>query len=94
MAFPLRRIAQPASGGAGDCVVQVLNSAPLMPLRRLDRLPATSGWRLLLDGDAPAYAVVRVYRAALDGEDFRAMDEWSVIENMNTTTGHYFRGVE
>ena len=94
VAFPLRRIAEPASGGAGGCVVQVLNSAQLMPLRRLDRLPATSGWRLLLDGDAPVEAVVRVYRAALDGEDFRRMDEWSAIERLNTTTGHYFRGVE
>ncbi|MDO4866507.1 MAG: U32 family peptidase [Clostridia bacterium] len=94
VAFPLRRIAEPASGGAGGCVVQVLNSAPLMPLRRLDRLPATSGWRLLLDGDAPACAVVRVYRAALDGKDFRTMDEWRAIERVNTTTGHYFRGVE
>ena len=72
----------------------MLNSAQLMPLRRLDRLPATSGWRLLLDGDAPVEAVVRVYRAALDGEDFRRMDEWSAIERLNTTTGHYFRGVE
>ena len=89
VAFPLRRVAQP-----GGCVVQVLNSAPLMPLRKLDRLPKASGWRLLLAEDEPVEAIVRVYRAALDGEDFKALDEWKIIETMNTTTGHYFRGVE
>ena len=88
-AFPLRRIAQP-----GGCVVQVLNSAELMPLRKRDRLPETSGWRLLLDADEPVEAVVKVYRAALDGKDFRALPEWASIEGMQTTTGHYFRGVE
>ncbi len=87
-AFPLRRIAQP-----GGCVVQVLNSAVLMPLRRLDRLPKASGWRLLLAGDEPVEAIVRVYRAALDGGDFRALPEWSEIDGMETTTGHFFRGV-
>ena len=90
VAFPLRRIAEPDCG----CVVQVLNSAPLMPLRKLDRLPQTGGWRLLLDPGEPTGAIVRVYRAALDGEDFRTMAEWKTIEAMNTTTGHYFRGVE
>ena len=90
VAFPLLRIAEPGCG----CVVQVLNSAPIMPLRRLDRLPASSGWRLLLQPDEPTEAIVRVYRAALDGGDFKALAEWEILENMNTTTGHYFRGVE
>ena len=88
-AFPLRRIAMP-----GGCVIQVLNSVPLMPLKRLGRLPKTSGWRLLLRPDEPAEAIVKVYRAALDGADFKAMPEWRIIESMNTTTGHFFRGVE
>ena len=88
-AFPLKRIAQ-----AGGCVVQVLNSVPLMPLRRLDRLPKTAAWRLLLAPDEPTEAIVKVYRAALDGEDFRALPEWAEIERMETTTGHWFRGVE
>ena len=48
-AFPLQRLAMP-----GGCVIQVLNSVPLMPLKRLDRLPGTSGWRLLLRADEPA----------------------------------------
>jgi len=78
----------------GGCVIQVLNSVPLMPLKHVDRLPRTSAWRLLLGEEDPAEAVVRVYRAALDGADFRALPEWNIIEGLNTTTGHFFRGVE
>ena len=88
-AFPLRRIAMP-----GGCVIQVLNSVPLMPLKRLEKMPKTSGWRLLLDQGDPVEAVVKVYRAALDGRDFKALPEWALLEDMNATTGHYFRGVE
>ncbi len=88
-AFPLARLAQP-----GGCVIEILNSAPLMPLRRLGRLPRTSAWRLLLSPGEPADAIVKVYRAALDGADFRALPEWAAIDAMDTTTGHYFRGVE
>ena len=87
--FPLQRLAMP-----GGCVVQVLNSVPLMPLKRLDRLPGASGWRLLLRPDEPVEAVVEVYRAAIDGRDFRGLPAWRQIESMDTTTGHYFRGVE
>ena len=89
VAFPLRRIAQP-----GGCVVQVLNSAPLMPLRRLERLPGIHRWRLLLGEGEPAADIVRIYRAALDGRDFRALPEWERLQACDTTTGHYFRGVE
>ena len=88
-AFPLRRLAMP-----GGCVIQVLNSVPLMPLKKLERLPKAEGWRLLLSGGEPAADIARVYRAALDGEDFRALPQWQTIETMNTTAGHYFRGVE
>ena len=87
--FPLNRLAMP-----GGCVIQVLNSATLMPLKRLNRLPDVRAWRLLLRGDEPVEDVVRVYRAALDGRDFKSMPEWAGIDEMNTTTGHYFRGVE
>ena len=89
VACPLRRIAQP-----GGCVVQVLNSAPLMPLRRLERLPGIHRWRLLLGEGEPAADIVRIYRAALDGRDFRALPEWERLQACDTTTGHYFRGVE
>ena len=88
-AFPLKRLAMP-----GGCVIQVLNSVPLMPLRHLSRLPKASAWRLLLNGGEPTAAIVRVYRAALDGRDFRALPEWAILDGMDTTTGHYFRGVE
>ena len=88
-AFPLNRLAMP-----GGCVIQVLNSVPLMPLKRLDKLPKADGWRLLLRRDEPVEAVVKVYRAALDGRDFKSRPEWEIIETMNTTTGHYFRGVD
>ena len=44
--------------------------------------------------DEPVEAVAKVYRAALDGRDFRALPDWQTIESMNTTTGHFFRGVE
>ena len=88
-AFPLRRVAQP-----GGCVIQLLNSVPLMPLRHLERLPRAAAWRLLLDDGDDAPAVAKVYRAALNGEDFRALPEWSALEAMETTAGHYFRGVE
>ena len=87
--FPLKRLAMP-----GGCVVQVLNCVPLMPLKRLDRLPKASGWRLLLRPEEPVEAVVRVYRAALHGADFKALPEWAILESMNTTAGHFFRGVE
>ena len=89
VAFPLRRLAQP-----GGCVVQLLNSAPIMPLRRLERLPASAGWRLLLDAGEPVEVIVDLYRAALDGADFRSMPQWRTVEDMDTTTGHFFRGVE
>lgn len=86
-AFPLRRIAT-----EDGCVIQLLNSARLMTLRR--SLPACEAWILLLDAEDPIEAVVRLHAAALRGEDFRADAAWSAIENMNTTTGHYFRGAE
>ena len=88
-AFPLNRLAMP-----GGCVVQVLNSVPLMPLKHLERLPRAAGWRLLLRPDEPVEAITTVYRAALDGKAIRTLPEWQAIEAMDTTTGHYFRGVE
>ena len=60
----------------------------------MERLPRAAAWRLLLDDGDDAPAVVKVYRAALDGEDFKALPEWSALETMETTAGHYFRGVD
>ena len=88
-AFPLRRVAMP-----GGCVVQLLNSVPLMPLKKPEKLPKAGGWRLLLSKGEPTADIVKVYRAALHGEDFRALPQWQTLETMSTTAGHYFRGVE
>jgi len=89
ISFPLRRIATEEG-----CIIQTLNAPYLMPLRKIDRIPASAGWRLLIDEGEPVEAVVKVYRAAINGEDIRALPEWKIIEKLETTTGHYFRGVE
>ncbi len=85
--FPLRRLAY-----ASGCVVQVLNSVPLMLLRHLDRLPEAHVWRILVEKD-DAGAAAMVFRAALDGRDFQILPEWEKLDHMKSTTGHYFRGV-
>ena len=87
--FPLRRIASDEG-----CVVQLLNSATLMLLRKRASLPAASAWRMLLGEDDPVETAIRLHRIARDGGDPRADADWRKLDSMNTTTGHYFRGVE
>lgn len=87
--FPLNRIATEEG-----CVIQVLNSAELMLLRKMRKLPEAENWRMLLREDEPIASVTRAYRAALDNQHIWSMKEWHEIEKMNTTTGHYFRGVQ
>lgn len=87
-AFALRRIAY----GSG-CVLQILNSVPMLLLRHLNRLPSCHAWRLLVD-ENDAADVTELYRAALDGKDFRALPQWAALDGVKSTTGHYFRGVE
>ena len=86
--FALRRMAYDSG-----CVIQLLNSVPLMLLRRIDRLPRASAWRMLVTREDAA-AAAKLHRAALDGDDFRALREWKAFDEMKSTTGHYFRGVE
>lgn len=86
--FPLRRIAY-----ASGCVVQVLNSVPLMLLRHISKLPAAHAWRILIEEDDAA-AAARLYRAALDGRDYTMCPEWEKMDKVKSTTGHYNRGVE
>ena len=86
--FELRRMAYDTG-----CVIQLLNSVPLMLLRRMDRLPDASAWRMLVT-KADAVQAARLHRAALDGKEFRSMPEWAAFDAMKSTTGHYFRGVE
>lgn len=89
--FPLRRQKTP-----GGCIVKVMNSVPLCVLKRGGKLPAAKGWRVILTDESmgQAEAIVRLHKMALDGKNVREAREWEVIENMQTTTGHYFRGVE
>ncbi len=89
--FPLQRMKTDKG-----CIVRVLNSVPLMLLRHIGRLPQASAWRLILTGESRdiAESIVRLHRAALDGQDIRQRSEWALVESMETTTGHYFRGVE
>ena len=89
--FPLRRQKTP-----GGCIVKVMNSVPLCVLKRGGKLPGAKGWRVILTDESMglAEAIVRLHRMALDGENVREARQWEMIENMQTTTGHYFRGVE
>ncbi|MBQ2956161.1 MAG: U32 family peptidase [Clostridia bacterium] len=89
--FPLRRQKTP-----GGCIVKVMNSVPLCLLKRGGKLPNAKGWRVILTDESigQAEAIVRIHRMALDGENVRECREWELIEEMQTTTGHYFRGVE
>ena len=89
--FPLRRQKTP-----GGCIVKVMNSVPLCVLKRGGRLPDSKGWRVILTDESmgQAEAIVRLYKMALNGENVREAHEWEAIEDMQTTTGHYFRGVE
>ncbi len=89
--FPLRRQKTP-----GGCVVRVMNSVPLCVIRRAEKLPRACGWRVILTDEPEEWAecVVRLHRMALDGGPVRESQEWQRLEEMRTTTGHYFRGVE
>ena len=86
--FPLRRIAYESG-----CILQLLNSVPLMLLRKADKLPKAGVWRILLD-DAASLDVISLYRAALRREDFTRLPAWEKYQHLQSTTGHYFRGVE
>lgn len=87
--FPLRRMATNEG-----CIIKVMNSVPLMLLKRIRKLPKCDGWRLLIDDPAELEGALRLYQLAARGEDFRTDGFWAEFERMNTTTGHYFRGAE
>jgi len=87
--FPLKRLATDEG-----CIVKVMNSVPLMLLKRIRKLPECDGWRMLIDDPAQLEGALTLYRLAANGEDFRTDGFWTEFERMNTTTGHYFRGAE
>ena len=87
--FPLRRLATP-----DGCVIRLLNSVPLMTLRKIRRLPRAESWRVLADGAGDTEAAIRLYLLAARGGDVRQSPDWPALSEMPSTTGHYFRGVE
>lgn len=88
--FPMRRL----KTGSG-CIVELDNCVPLFLLRGAGRIPGAARWRVrLTDEGALSEGVVRLHRAALGGEDFKALPDWAEMDALKTTTGHYFRGVE
>ncbi len=89
--FPLRRQKTPEG-----CVVKVMNSVPLLLLKRSTKLPDAKGWRVILTDESvqTAETIVRLHRMALNGQDVKDSPLWCGIENLPTTTGHYFRGAE
>ena len=87
--FPLRRLATP-----DGCIIRLLNSVPLMTLRKIRRLPRAESWRVLADGAGDTEAAIRLYLLAARGEDVRQSPDWPALSEMPSTTGHYFRGVE
>ena len=88
--FPLSRLKTPSG-----CIVELDNCVALFLLRNAGRIPDAARWRVRLTAEVVApETIVRLHRAALDGADFKAQPGWDALDEMSTTTGHYFRGVE
>ncbi len=87
--FTLRRVATDEG-----CIVRILNSVPLMLLRRADRLPKADAWRIRTEDAGEAEALLRLYALAARGADFKSDPAWTKYESLPATTGHFFRGVE
>lgn len=75
------------------CVIELCNSAKLMLLRKWSSLPPCDSIQILLESDDPVEAIIALHREAIRGSDPRDSARFAQIETMNTTTGHYFRGV-
>lgn len=84
VSFPLKRFAQD-----GGCVIDVVNSVPMMLLKHVSKLPSSDGWRLILTDETiqEAENILNMHISALKSE---APD----YEIKTFTTGHYFRPVE
>ena len=87
--FTLRRVATDEG-----CIVRILNSVPLMLLRRANRLPKADAWRIRTEDAGEAEALLRLYALAARGADFKSDPAWTKYESLPATTGHFFRGVE
>ncbi|MDO4547847.1 MAG: U32 family peptidase [Clostridia bacterium] len=88
VAFPLMRL-QTSEG----CIINVLNSVPIMLLRHVKRICPSSRWRVILtdEDEATAGIVIRAHTAAIRGLE---IPDYGIIDSMRTTTAHYFRGVD
>ena len=88
--FPLRRLATEEG-----CIALLQNCDTLMLLRKTGKLPDAFAWRLLLEGEDDVSGVVSAHVLAAQGN---ATQDAPVLQTGNvgrqTTTGHYFRGVE
>ena len=87
--FTLRRVATDEG-----CIVRILNSVPLMLLRRANRLPKADAWRIRTEDAGEAETLLRLYALAARGADFKSDPAWTKYESLPATTGHFFRGVE
>lgn len=87
--FTLRRVATDEG-----CIVRILNSVPLMLLRRANRLSKADAWRIRTEDAGEAEALLRLYALAARGADFKSDPAWTKYESLPATTGHFFRGVE
>ena len=74
--------------GLGEAKALMANQTFASHLREISRA------LLDLDGSDPVEAVVRLHRTAIEGNDPRSHELWPILNEMNTTTGHYFRGAE
>ncbi len=91
VAFPLRRLKTPSG-----CIVRVLNSVPMSLIKQAQKLPEAAAWRIILTDESSelSEAIVKAYARVAQGGDARETENWPWVEAIQSTTGHYFRGVE
>ena len=87
--FPLRRVATEEG-----CIVRVMNSVPLMLLKRIQKLPKAEAWRIMTEDDSEIEDLIRLYACASQRADFRNDPAWEKYEALPATTGHFFRGTK
>lgn len=87
--FTLRRVATDEG-----CIVRIMNSVPLMLLKRANRLPKADAWRIMTEDEGEVESLIRLYSLAARNADFKSDPDWAKYESLAATTGHFFRGVE
>ena len=87
--FALRRVATDEG-----CIVRIMNSVPLMLLKRANRLPKADAWRIMTEDEGEVESLIRLYSLAARNADFKFDPDWTKYESLAATTGHFFRGVK